>query len=203
MNAGLCSLTTLKEHLLPSPMRARTDWDTALTTLGLGVAAMMERHCARSFQRAVNAVFKASANNLTFSLDRFPVESVASVVLNAANNGGDTTITSDIERTDLAAGLIFFDSTPGTQHDQIAITFTGGYWWDTTEDESGTQPSGSTALPADLLMAFILQMKSVTEAANLFSTAAVTSGKDKPATASLSLDLIPAVKQVLDAYRRF
>ena len=200
MNAGLCSLADLKAHVMPSVLRARTDYDAQLKTLGLGVAMLMEGYCSRAFGRVVNDVCKASANALCFSLERYPVESIGSIVLNAAGNGGDTTITTDIERTDLAAGLIFFDSPPGTQHDQVTITFTGGYWWDTTEDASGTQPSGSAALPADLLMAFHLQMKAVVEAQNLFNTAAAGSSKDK--AVGLTLDLIPAVKEVLNGYRR-
>lgn len=201
MNAGLSSLTSLKAHALPLALRARTDFDNALVTLGAGVAAMLESYCGRSFARAVNDVARFSANNLTFSLPRYPVEVISSIVLNARNGGGDTTITGDIERTDLAAGLVHFMQPPGTQHDQVTITFTGGYWWDATEDASGTQPGGSAALPADLMMAFHLQVKAVCEAQNLFGTAAAGSAKDKPA-ASMSLDLIPAVKEILNGFRR-
>jgi predicted secreted protein len=201
MNSGLSSLTSLKLHALPLALRARTDFDNALVTLGTGVAAMMESYCGRTFLRTVNAVARFSANNLSFSLSRYPVESLTSIVLNAANGSGDTTITADVERTDLAAGLVHFASVPGTQHDQVTITFTGGYWWDTTEDASGTPPNGSAALPADLLMAFHLQVKAVCEAQNLFGTAAAGSSKDKPA-ASMSFDLIPAVTKILDRYRR-
>lgn len=181
-------------------MRSRTDFDSALTSLGLGVALMMERFCARQFTRLSGAVEKFSANNLTFSLSRYPLESVSSIVLVDAQSADTTTITSDVMRTDLGAGLVHFDTVPGTQHDGVTITFTGGFWWDTTEDASGSLPSGATALPADLLLAFFLQMKAVCESQNIFGTAAVES--DTKAAAKASLELTPAVQSILQTYRR-
>jgi hypothetical protein len=202
MPAGLSSLVALKAQILPPAMRARTDFDAALTSLGVGVAMLMERYCDRRFTRAAGAVEKFSANNLSFSLARFPVESIASVVLNAAQTGDATTITADIHRADLAAGLVHFSEPPGSQHDTVTITFTGGFWWDASEDASGgSLPSGATALPADILLAFYLQMKAVCESQNLFGLASVQG--DSKAAASPLLELIPAVKDILNTYRRF
>lgn len=188
----LLSLTQLKAQLLPPALRSRTDFDAQLTTLADGVQLMMERYCARKFLRVVGSVEKFSANNEVFSLSRYPLESISSASLVTAS--GDTTaITADIQRTDLDAGLVHFSNTPGSQLDGVTITFTGGYWWDVSEaQDGGSIPNGATALPADLKLAYVTQLKAVCEAQNLFGTAA----------ASLDLDIIPFVKTILAPYRR-
>lgn len=200
MNAGLSSLTVLKTHVMPVAMRARTDFDDQLVALGTGVAMLMERYCGRQFTRQTSATFKAPADNLVFSLPRYPLESLTSAILTDPD-GNTTTLTADVQRTDLDAGLVYFASVPGTNDDYITFTFAGGFWWDTTEDSSDTLPSGANALPADLFLAFVMQMKAVVEAQALFGIAAANAdGKSKQPVA---LELIPSVKDILNTYRRF
>ena len=196
----LLSLTQLKAQLLPPALRSRTDFDAQLTTLADGVQLMMERYCARKFLRTVGAVEKFSANNEVFSLSRFPLESISSASLVTAS--GDTTaITADIQVYFNEAGLVHFSNTPGAQLDIVSITFTGGYWWDASDaQDGGSIPNGATALPADLKLAYVSQIKAVCEAQNLFGTAAAGSKEGKITAA---VELLPLVKEALNPYRKF
>lgn len=200
MNAGFSSLTKLKAQVLPPAMRSRTDFDDALTALGLGVAAMMARFCDRTFERATGATFRQSANNVVFTLPRYPLESVSSAVVTHADGTTDD-VTADLARIDLPSGTVCFEDPPGRQLDVITFTFAGGFWWDTTEDASGTLPSGATALPADVQLAFFVQMRAVCKAQDLFGTAAVDG--DSKAPKRDALELMPAVQSILNPHRRF
>jgi hypothetical protein len=199
MNAGLSNLATLKTQIMPPAMRSRTDFDDQLVTLGLGVALLINGFCNRLLTRVEDDTFRISANNLTISLPRYPLEEVTSVTL--SSDGTSTAITTDIVRTDLAAGLIHFDSVPGAQHDELIIVYSGGYWFDSTEDESGTLPTGATALPADLQTAFFLQMRHEVEQHRLFGLGAADDGKSKSSNAPQGL--LETVKQILLPHRRF
>jgi len=195
----LSSLTQLKTFLLPPAMATRTDFDAMLTMLGTGVTALMESYCNRKFSRVVGDTYSAGARNVCYSLPRYPLEVVSSVSL---QTDVVTDITDTIVRTELLPGLVHFISPCGFDTDTIVFTFTGGWWWDTSEDQSGTMPSGAFALPTDIQMAFFLQMKAVCEAQDVFGLrAAGGEDKAKPST-SMMLELIPAVITILNLYRR-
>lgn len=196
----LSSLTQLKAFLMPPAMRERTDFDAQLTGFGQGVLAMMEGYCNRRLARVVGDLVKGSANNTVFSVRRYPVETVTAVTL---QTDVATLITDTVKRIDQDAGLIHFRAVPGQQDDTVIIEYTGGYWFDTSEEQDGEMPEAATALPADLLAAFNLQMKAVCEAQDLFGLQAASGdGKGRPST-SMDLDLIPAVRAILNTYRRF
>ncbi len=181
-------------------MRARTDFDAQVTGFGNGVLAMMENHCNRRFTRVEGETYQDSANNIVFSVPRFPIETVTSATL---QTDVPTDVTDTISRTDKRAGLVSFFTPPGWQYDTVVIEYTGGFWWDASEDQSGSLPEGANALPADLLAAFNLQMKAVCEAQDLFGLQAAGGDDKAKSSKSLGLDLIPAVRSILNNYRRF
>lgn len=203
MNAGLTNLAKLKRSLMPPSMVERTDFDDMLITLGVGVAMLMENHCARRFTRLEEDTHEQSANNVVFSVPRYPIETISSVMLKSAANGDETNIAADMQRANLKAGLVHYDEPPGREHDTVIITYSGGFWWDTSEDNSGVMPEGASALPADLQTAFLLQMMEVVRAQDLFGTGAAGDEDSKKKTSSATLDLIPAVRTILNPYRRF
>lgn len=202
MNAGFSSLAKLKAQLLPPAMRARTDFDGPLQQQGIGVALMMQAYCDRLFTRVTGDVCRCAANQLTLSLPRYPVEEVTSITL---QTDVAELITEDIRSIDLLAGLVHFDSPPSSRStDQLVIVYSGGYWWDTSEDDSGSLPTGATPLPDDLQMAFFLQVSHVVRCAGTLGVGAAMPDATKAKPADLGeLGLVPAVQQVLNQYRRF
>lgn len=201
MNAGFSSLARLKAQTLPPAMRERTDFDEQLKTLGIGVALMMQGFCDRLLMRKESDVLTTgTANNTVFSLPRYPLEEVVSVTL---HTDVAALITADVASVNKAAGLLHFHRPPGGQHDKLVIAYTGGFWWDTTEDDTGVMPEAAAPLPEDILTAFYLQAQHVCESKDLFGLVAASSG-DKPKPVQTSgVQLLPMVQAILNPHRRF
>lgn len=198
LDAGLCTLHHLKSRILPEAAWTDTEYDAALCKLGLAIAGRMEGYCARKFDRLAGAVDEFSARTLAVCLRRQPVETITSVEIR------DFTGTVDDYdggyQLDASAGLLDFPAIPGSMTDRLVITYTGGYWLD---DENGTaMPEGATALPDDLLEAFIAEVQIHAETRGIFSAVGLraTSDKDKARLVNgLSEDAIDALRP----YRRF
>lgn len=203
MNAGLSNLRTLKRHLLAERLRPELTWDSEIAAIGLGVAASMERYCNRVFERAAGITWSTSSLGRTaFVLPRYPIEAVTAVDLRTSYSDAweSQTLSDLILQVDESAGLVIFNEALGWNGSVVRFTFTGGYWWDTTEDSSGTLPSGATALPADLQHAWLLQCAEVWSRRDNLGTGLV---KAPSASAKLSeYDIIPAVAGVLRSYIR-
>lgn len=196
----LSSLTQLKAAILPAAMRSRTDFDTQLTTIGNAVQALFEQHCNRRLTYAASETHTQNgADLLCLSLPRYPVVSVASLTLRDVS-AVDTTLDLTETRLDKQAGLLHFRATPGDWYDQLLVVSTGGYYVDTSENQSGSLPSGATALPDDLRSAYYLQCKALAEAQGILGAGAAASEKDKT---KAEADLLPMVASVLRQYRRF
>lgn len=198
--AGLSTLAHLKSRILPEAAAAidETTYDAALTQLGLAAAARMERHCNRSFARAVAAADEFSASCQSVTLRRYPVESIASVQLK------DTSLALSTCEVDYslaaAAGVVDFPATPGTASERLVITYTGGYWLDPLTTE--TLPAGATALPDDLLETWLAEVQLQAEARGLFEAIGLRAPKDADKArklTGLSEDAIEALRP----YRRF
>lgn len=198
----LIPLSTLKSHLLAPAAAARTDFDTALGLIGLGVAIKFENFCNRKFAYTEDAEITLPANQLVFSVPRFPIIGSVAAVLQPSGGGSTTTITGDISQTDLAAGLVHFESMPGTVHDRVILTYTGGFWIPTGA-EGDDQPANSSELPDDLKLAYVEQCRAVAQAQGLFSTAAMpgdTASDNR--VISREIKLLPDVVEILMQYRR-
>lgn len=200
----LSSLTFLKSQLLAEALRETTDYDAQLQSLGAGVAGQFEKHCNRKFPRTVDDTFICPADRDFVYLPRTPIEEIASVELKTSDEGDWAEQSGFIINSDFDSGYVRFANL-GLDYARLRFTFTGGFWFDTSEDGSGTIPESALALPADLKLAWLLQCKKVWEVTDPLGTKIVPS-KDAVQLVGLSLaglELIPQVKQILEGYKRY
>ena len=199
MNAGLSSLLALKRHLLPASLLPGNDYDDLILSLGLGVAAAFERACNRHFQRVASDISIFSADRDQYYLLRYPLEAVSKVEQKDSDLAGWITLTGVVQNTDVSSGLVDFGGVMGARFSLLRLTFTGGYWWDDTEDGSGVLPAGAAVLPADLAMAWHLQCRYLWSSMDILGT-----GLADPKKAVMpEIKLLPGVESALQPYRRF
>lgn len=206
MNLGLGNRTTLKKFLLPGGLAATSSQlvpDAAVDALGLGVAGWCEQHCGRKFGRVVGDTAQFEGARLTFVLPRYPVEAVTAVeVRSGLGAAWEARPPADVVAgLDETAGLLRFAAPPTADYGVVRVTWTGGYWFDTSEDASGTLPAGAVALPADLQLAWLLCCQEVWNkkdklGLSLSAAADVHVGIAK-------LELPTGIRQMLAPYRRF
>ena len=210
MNAGLSNLAILKRHLLPDSQQTDTTFDATITQLGLGVAALMEKHCNRQFTRATAATFEFTGDRYSISLPIYPIESVTTIETRTgiSDSYASQTITDILVNRDYAAGLLYFGARLGTAQTMVRVTWAGGYFWEQLEPTDGayptSTPSGSTALPKDLQTAWLLQCEALWTARDKLGTSMV----DKTAvqfvsTSLFGLELTPFVKAMLNGFIRY
>jgi hypothetical protein len=205
MNAGFSNLKRLKAAVLPASMRSRVDWDEALVDLGLGVAEMIEGHCARKFAWSAEDTHLEDAHRTVISLPRYPVASIDEVELQSEVGGAWDDIAGQVTRQELRSGVVQFRDTPGGEGGTVRVTYSGGFWWDTDEYEGGTMPEGAQALPRAVFSAWVLQVQAIAQARDLFGTAggaAQAKGRDNAALLP-EAHLIPVVLEMLKPFRRF
>lgn len=183
MNAGLSNLTTLKRHLLAERLRAEITFDDQIVALGLGVAAAIERFCDRRFARVVGDTWETPCGNRTmFVVIRYPIEEITAIDLRSTR--GDAWESQDINSLVAQeirdAGVVTFHDAIGWAGSNVRFTYTGGFWWDTTEDDSGSQPAGSTVLPADLQHAWLLHCQDVWNRRDNLGTSLTAKPADRP-----------------------
>ncbi|MDE1170778.1 MAG: hypothetical protein PW734_06155 [Verrucomicrobium sp.] len=199
MNAGFSNLATLKARLLPPQSLSQTDCDGRIAAIGQGVARWFEKLCDRRFARAEGDAYLCRADRTYVVLPRYPVEAV-SAVDNLATGG---TLWSPATATYLLypeSGLLDFAEALGSPAAQLRVTYTGGYWWDQTEDGTGTMPAGAAPLPADLLQAWLDQCAFLFERETRLGLEKITGSGG-----SFTLEpthLLPHVTAVLQGYRR-
>lgn len=202
MNAGFGSLTTLKSHVLAGDLATTVDYDAAVSLVGLGVVGQFERHCNRQFARTAGATYTTGADCVAFALPRYPVEVLTQIEFRSTPSDAWVvqTLSGLLSSFDEASGVAVLWSALGDRNGQVRFTYTGGYWWDTTEDDSGTLPSGATALPDDLRLAWVLQSQHIWSRRDNLGIA-VTQKPDERSKLS-DLELVPQVKSILTAYIR-
>jgi hypothetical protein len=205
MNLGLGNLVTLKAQLLAEALRAGTRYDAQLQSIGRGVAALMDRATNRRLGRVAGDTVIFRADLPLYFLPRYPLEAISLVELKDDTTAGWVTQTDAVYNSNAATGEVNFGVSLGPRSSQVRVTFTGGYWFDETEEENDTLPSGATALPADLQLAWILQCRAVWQAIDKTGVDVVKTGSSSAfVTGSLGgLDLIPQVAAMLLPYRRF
>jgi hypothetical protein len=208
MNLGLGNLITLKRALLATDLVARTTWDEKITALGQGVARLLERHCNRRFERTDGAVDQFTADRRSWTLQRFPVESIASVEQRDTVSGGWTSlgaVDSILIGWDAGSGIVHFGAVLGPYTSLLRITYTGGLWFDTTEDDTGVMPADATLLIEDIKLAWLLQCQKAWQVMDPLGTG-MTKGGGDVALVGLSLaglEVIPQVKQLLAPHVRY
>jgi hypothetical protein len=196
---GYRNLAWLKSRLLPADMGDQSDYDADLSNIGLAVAAHFDRYTGRELIRAVDARFECAGGVPSLVVSRYPIEEITSAVL--ISGGSQSDISDAILNTLEKAGVIDFGGTIGSVQDKLRIGITGGFWCD-DDDE---QPAGSTALPDDILGAWVHQCRAVCEAENIFR-AKGAERPDKKTAGPVSLEtltLLPGVKSILQLHMRF
>lgn len=205
MDIGLGNLTELKAHVLPAALQDDTTYDTLVAQIGRGVAVFMDSYCNRIFARAVGSTFDFQADVRSIYLPRYPVESVASIEQKDTQSAGFYSLDSSVMlNRDDNTGLISFGVSLGGWQSVMRVTYTGGYWFDTTEDNTGVMPSGAAALPYDLKLAWYLQVRRTMELIDKLGTNITQQGGPQFVAQTLgALKLVDAVKDTLDGYIRY
>lgn len=204
MNLGLGNLTELKAQLLAKGLRASADFDAPITAIGVGVAGRFEKYCNRKFPRAVNAQFVCSADRDHVYLDRAPIEELVSVELKTDQAVGWELQSNLVANLNELDGFAFFGFQPGPHYGLLRFTFTGGFWFDESEDASGVMPVGAAALPADLKLAWFLQCRAVWNALDKLGTKITEVGEGTGTISTIigELKLVAEAEATLLNYRR-
>jgi len=208
MNLGLGNLITLKRFLLATDLVARTTWDEKITALGQGVARLFERHCNRRFERTADAIDIFTADRRSWTLQRFPVESIATIEQRDTVSGGWVSlgaVDSILIGWDAGSGVVQFGTVLGPYTSNLRITYTGGLWFDTTEDATGVMPADATLLIEDIKLAWLLQCQKAWQVMDPLGTGMTKGGGDVQLVGlSLAgLEVIPQVKQLLAPHVRY
>ncbi len=207
MNLGLGNLYELKRHLLSESMRAQTSYDAAISSIGSGVAGQFDKYANRGFQRLAGATVEFSGDRDHYYLPRYPIEAITLIEQRFTLTDGwvPVPVEAVILNRDDAIGLVHFYAQYLHYSVRLRVTYTGGYWMECLEPgEEGyptEQPAGSTALPADVKLAWCLQCGRVWAAIDKLGVAIAQEEKVIPTLAGL--ELLGEVKQVLDAHKRF
>lgn len=207
MNAGLGNLDSVKKHLLAGTLKAEPRFDALIQDIAKGVSGIMENFCDRKFARVAGDKVVLQADRSSFSLPRYPVETITLVELKLKDSDGfqaqDMTL---IESTSPRAGMVYLSdkSDGGPYWGQVRFTYTGGFWFESLEPDDANYPSampaGANALPDELRLAWLMQCREVWNKFDKLGTGIV----DKPDEQTLigKLELAPMVKQMLNSYRR-
>jgi hypothetical protein len=197
------SLTLLKDWLLPESLRADYKWNDVITAIGQGVSSSFDSYTNRALEYAVGKadVFKASLT--AFALSCYPVVTVTKFETRGSLSDGWTVgvVNDSIYSLDETSGLVEFMSANGTSQEQVRLTYTGGYWAASTKYP--TLPTGATAMPSDLMLAYRAQCELAwNQKDKLGGNILVTTQEQKPYTWS-DHALLDGVQDVLKRYIRY
>lgn len=197
--AGFTTLAYLKSRILPAATQDDTDYDDQITAIGKGVAGRMNRATSRSLERAAAVTEEFDALAFAWVLSRYPVETVSGIVVKDTD-GSVSALTAGDWKLSKKSGLIELAGSAGTRMESVVVTYTGGYWL----DDGAAMPNGATAMPDDLLEAFVMQVQAVCEHREIFRTIALRKEDRTASEAKITeLKLIPEVVETLLPYRRF
>lgn len=203
MNAGLSNLINLKEQLLPGSVLAGGKYDTLIAAVGLGVADGFDLYTNRRLAYSAADTVTFTGDRYGFYLPRYPIHAVSAIETRGdAATGWESWGTSltDLYNYNAETGWVDFGGVLGASSLMVRVTWSGGYWFDTSEEGTGTLTTGATALPASLLLAFYLQCKELWSKMDPLRVS--MSSNPEEGIALSKLDLVPTVKRTLDGYRR-
>lgn len=147
MNAGLSNLTELKAYLLAKALRGSTDYDDAITSIGLGVAGTFERICNRDFAWQTGTQEITQGDRDHWYVRRSPVAAFTKVELRYFQADPWTDISGQPLAANEQTGLIHFGYTLGVRPIQVRITYDGGFWWPQLDP---TDPGYPDTVPAEI-----------------------------------------------------
>ncbi len=209
MDLGLGNLIELKRRLLAATMLSQTTYDGTITQIGRGVAGLFDKHCNRKFARLVDAVDQFSADRTSYIVERYPIEDIGlwqqrdDIATGFQEIDGEPTINRDE-----SAGLLQFGDVLGSYLSQVRVTYTGGYWYDTTEDATGVKPAAATQLPHDVKEAWFLQCQEVWDKRDKLGISLIAKPEVESKIASMRFissitDAPTVVQALLEKHRRF
>ena len=203
---GLGSLIELKRQLLSSDLASRTTWDVQATAIGKGVAKSFDKYCNRIFARGSSITDQFTADRASWVLSRYPVETISALDMRSDMNLGWVSmglVNTVLQNRDDAAGIIHFGAVQGGCYDQIRVTYAGGYYYDSSEDASGSLPSGATALPDDIKTAWFMQSLHLWECQDPVGGAPSTGSVAHNTDVRIgNLSMVPEVVKILEGYVR-
>lgn len=207
MNAGFSNLTSLKAQLLAQSLRTRTDWDTQIRALGVGVAAAIGAYCNRDFLREEDGFFTTSGGRQSLILPRYPVEEISAIETrdSAADDWVDEL--DSLDYSEGLSGLVKFETALG-EGGQIRVTYTGGYFWETKEPTDvgypTATPAGAATIPDNVVTAWHLQCEALWRAKDKLGTKIKDEPDSQGGTAALTnIELLPMVKAMLAPFIRY
>jgi hypothetical protein len=206
MNVGLGNLTELKGQLLAASLRSDTNYDAVITGIGLGVANLFDQYCNRTLARTVGKTDTFSADRRHWYLNCYPVEQITAVA--KCDDQADGFVASPlppnesslIQQMQPDQGYIMFIAIQGYFFSRIRVVYTGGFWFDTTEDGSGVMPGTATALPAAVKTAWYLQCQEVWKQVDKLGAQIAQNPEGQSSVSSMRL--APFVKQLLNPFKR-
>jgi hypothetical protein len=200
MDLGLGNLITLKRHLLSPAMQLQSDFDVVIADLGKGLAGQFEKFCNRSFARVASGTAEFSGDRDSVYLPRYPIESITKVETKASELTGWLEVTTQaVQQIKETSGWLYFGGMLGDWTTRVRVTYTGGYWYDTSEAETTVIPVGATALPHDLKMAWALQARITWAGVDKLGNSIARGAQKMPELAPLDL----VVERLLGPHRRY
>lgn len=200
MNAGLSNLTYLKERLLLNSDLSSAEYDDAVLAIGRAVAGMFEAECDRFFERVVADVYEPAADCDYVIVPRYPLEDVISAEVR--DNLVDGYRAADLLNFLPLGGVIYFVGDIGVYGSTARITYTGGFWWDQSEDGSDTQPAGSTIVPQGLVLCWAQFCKYLWDRSSIENSAKAGFSTELEKFITRESDLPAFVKVGLMPFRR-
>lgn len=203
VDLGLGTLGQLKRFLLNSGIVAETTYDEAIAFIGRGVANLIDRQCNRTFKRGASITEDFRGGTDLVLLARYPVETVASIGLKSVGESIFTTQATVVDTFALDSGVLLLTGSIGSERDQLRVTYTGGYWYDTSDDDTGVMPAEATLLPADVKMTWLMECQHAWQSRDALGIQ--HAGQDGGALLNTRLgilELSPMSKAALEPYQR-
>ncbi len=196
----LTQLSSVKARL--GILDANSTYNALLTTAIKAASGRFARECNRIFDRGVNVTHEFPAFHTELIPPRYPIEAVAGFDLKETEAIGWVPQTPVPDYLIRQAGEIpcivsIVGSALGNTEQLARMTYTGGYVLPGT-----VAGAGQTALPPEIEAQCIEQVAYWYARRDQLGLTSV-SGQGGSIQALSSLDLLPSVKAVLKAYRRF
>lgn len=214
MNCGLSNYSTLAGFVLPASMATSATYKAKLQAIGLLVSGLFNQYCNRQFQWGVNNTEIFTGDRPHYYVSAYPIATnndanqspqISSVNMRYFLTDNWTNIVGEPLQVDASKGKIHFGYTLGRAPLQVQVIYNGGYFYETLEPTDGgyptAQPAGSTALPAELQSAFLIQCQEVW---NKFDKLGVAIAQKADESVNLAaLKLSPMVAMLLNQYKRY
>jgi hypothetical protein len=187
----LTQLETVKLRLAVS----FTDDDVILQRAIAAVSARFEAYCNRSFGRVENARQEFPSDALEFSVESFPIESVAGFAIKRSEAEGWIAVSPAPEYFTRGACVIALLGRLGAGREMACAVYSGGYVLPGTEVAAGQAP-----LPADIEQACVEQVAFWYQNR---SKLGVTSVTENSVTSSVTQEaMLPSVEDALQRHIR-